>query len=332
MTRQVLNRGTIANDGTGDTLRGAALKIEQNIIEIYNKLGDGDALMPLIDFDSSGLVFKDSAGGSFSSRIGVVSPTANNQIFAPDASGQLVIDTATQTITNKTLTSPVLTTPQINDISANHQYIISPSELSGDRTVILPLLTTADIFTFNDHPAVMTNKFLTAPVIDNIRMGDGDGILDSAGNEQLLFVADSSSPVNYLRITSGRTNVAPILKAVGEASTSLSLQASGNGAVQIDSKYVLGNDTKNNDGNLNLNTAVTIITQSGTGAYGLLDGTHNGQVKYIINTKNHNAVITPNAFGGYSNITLPRYASANLLWVTSISKWVLAGHFGATLA
>ena len=53
MTRQVLNRGTIANDGTGDTLRGAALKIEQNIIEIYNKLGDGDALTPLIDFDSA---------------------------------------------------------------------------------------------------------------------------------------------------------------------------------------------------------------------------------------------------------------------------------------
>ena len=41
MTRQILNRGTIANDGTGDTLRTAALKIEQNFQELYNKLGDG---------------------------------------------------------------------------------------------------------------------------------------------------------------------------------------------------------------------------------------------------------------------------------------------------
>ena len=48
MTRQVLNRGTIANDGTGDTLRSATLKIQQNFEEIYAKLGDGNVLMPLI--------------------------------------------------------------------------------------------------------------------------------------------------------------------------------------------------------------------------------------------------------------------------------------------
>ena len=48
MTRQVLNRGTIANDGTGDTLRTASLKIEQNFQEIYNKLGDGASLMALM--------------------------------------------------------------------------------------------------------------------------------------------------------------------------------------------------------------------------------------------------------------------------------------------
>ena len=31
--------------------------------------------------------------------------------------------TGSQTLTNKTLTSPVLTTPQINDSSADHQYV-----------------------------------------------------------------------------------------------------------------------------------------------------------------------------------------------------------------
>ena len=34
-----------------------------------------------------------------------------------------------QTLTNKTLTSPVLTTPQINDTSSDHQYIFGVSEL-----------------------------------------------------------------------------------------------------------------------------------------------------------------------------------------------------------
>jgi|TARA_B110000914_G_scaffold9602_1_gene7804 hypothetical protein len=332
MTRQVLNRGTIANDGTGDTLRGAALKIEQNIIEIYNKLGDGDALTPLIDFDSSGIIFKDSAGGSFSSRIGVVAPTASNLIYVPNASGQLVMDAATQTLTNKTLTSAVLTTPQINDTSANHQYVVAVSELAADRTVTLPLLGAADEFTFNSHTQTLVNKTLTAPRIDNIRMGDGDGILDSAGNEQLLFVADSSSPVNYLRITSGRTNVAPILKAVGESTTSLSLQGSGNGAVQVDSKLVLGNDTIGSNGALNLNNPVTIIAKTSAGAYTLANGTQTGEIKYITNTQNHNAVITPANLSGYSTITLGLNDSVMLMYLATGTTWVIINNQDATLA
>tara|TARA_R110000764_G_scaffold30124_2_gene70104 strand:+ start:426 stop:1445 length:1020 start_codon:yes stop_codon:yes gene_type:complete len=330
MTRQVLNRGTIANDGTGDTLRGAALKIEQNIIEIYNKLGDGDALTPLIDFDSSGIIFKDSAGGSFSSRIGVVAPTASNLIYVPNASGQLVMDAATQTLTNKTLTSAVLTTPQINDTSANHQYVVAVSELAADRTVTLPLLGAADEFTFNSHTQTLVNKTLTAPRIDNIRMGDGDGILDSAGNEQLLFVADSSSPVNYLRITSGRTNVAPILKAVGESTTSLSLQGSGNGAVQIDSKLVLKTQSLGSAGALSVNVPVSIIVNNSGADYTLPNGTQTGEVKYITNTKNVNAVIKPTSsnIGAVSTITLTQNDSVMLMWFTN--QWAIINTYGAS--
>ena len=36
MSKQVINTGTAANDGTGDTLRGAALKINQNFTEVYD--------------------------------------------------------------------------------------------------------------------------------------------------------------------------------------------------------------------------------------------------------------------------------------------------------
>jgi hypothetical protein len=66
--------------------------------------------------------------------------------------------TGTQTLTNKTLTSPVVTTPQINDTSADHQYVFAVSELAADRTVTLPLLASADEFTFNAHAQTLTNK------------------------------------------------------------------------------------------------------------------------------------------------------------------------------
>ena len=86
MTRQVLNRGTIANDGTGDTLRTASLKIEQNFQEIYNKLGDGASLMALIDFDSSGIIFEGSVENNFETRLQVANPTADNTVTIPNYS------------------------------------------------------------------------------------------------------------------------------------------------------------------------------------------------------------------------------------------------------
>lgn len=56
--------------------------------------------------------------------------------------------------------SPVITTPQINDASADHQYVLAVSELAADRTVTLPLLSTNDEFVFKNHAQVLTNKTL----------------------------------------------------------------------------------------------------------------------------------------------------------------------------
>ena len=64
--------------------------------------------------------------------------------------------------------STIITKPQINDISSNHQYIFGVSELATDCTVTLPLLTGNDEFVFKDHAVTLTNKTLTSPVISTI--------------------------------------------------------------------------------------------------------------------------------------------------------------------
>ena len=74
------------------------------------------------------------------------------------ATGTLSTIGGTETLTGKTLTSPVLTTPQINDSAADHQYIFGVANLAADRTVSLPLLTGNDTFTFNAFAATLTNK------------------------------------------------------------------------------------------------------------------------------------------------------------------------------
>ena len=73
-------------------------------------------------------------------------------------SGTIVGTSDSQTLTNKTLTSPLMTTPQINDTSANHQYVFGVSELAADRTVTLPLSTGNDTFVFANHTQTLDNK------------------------------------------------------------------------------------------------------------------------------------------------------------------------------
>ena len=83
-----------------------------------------------------------------------------------------LIDTLTNIVDQTTgliksslaFTSPVLTTPQINDASSDHQYVFAGSELTADRTVTLPLLTGADTFVFADHTQTVTNKRITKRV------------------------------------------------------------------------------------------------------------------------------------------------------------------------
>ena len=102
-----------------------------------------------IDLDSETLTI---AGGTGLDS----SATGNAVTLAIDATVATL--TGSQTLTNKTLTSPVVTTPQINDTSADHQYVFAVSELAADRTVTLPLLASADEFTFNAHAQTLTNK------------------------------------------------------------------------------------------------------------------------------------------------------------------------------
>ena len=55
-----------------------------------------------------------------------------------------------------------MTTPQINDSSADHQYVFAVSELAADRTVTLPLLTGNDQVTMDAHASTLTNKTIVA--------------------------------------------------------------------------------------------------------------------------------------------------------------------------
>ena len=88
MTRQNIFTGTTANDGTGDTLRSAGTKINQNFSEIYEFLGtSSDGLSSQVSLDDSSVVFEGTTADGFETRLQVIDPSADNLIQLPDSSG-----------------------------------------------------------------------------------------------------------------------------------------------------------------------------------------------------------------------------------------------------
>jgi hypothetical protein len=118
MTRQNISTGTSANDGTGDTLRSAGTKINANFTELYTFLGgNADTLSSQISLGSDGIIFEGSSADDFETTLKVTNPTSSDKtITFPDATGNVILDTATQTITNKTLGEVFF---QSSEITAN---------------------------------------------------------------------------------------------------------------------------------------------------------------------------------------------------------------------
>jgi|SRR3990167_629929 len=107
-----------------------------------------------------------------------------------------LIESSTITLTNKTLTSPTINSPvlssiQVQDTSADHQYVFAVSELVADRIVTLPLLTGNDEFVFKDFTQTLTNKTLTSPVFDtNADLNGVELILDADADSSLTADTD----------------------------------------------------------------------------------------------------------------------------------------------
>lgn len=112
MARQIIAVGSAGNDGTGDTLRSGAIKMNQNFAEVYSDLASigllvndsvGGLNLEGISFDQRSVVFigADSANSTPSDTnetfLRAVEPTKDNIITLPDSTGTvaLISDIAT---------------------------------------------------------------------------------------------------------------------------------------------------------------------------------------------------------------------------------------------
>ena len=280
------------------------------------------------------MTFEGATADSHETTLIFTDPTADRQIVFPNASGNVLLDSSTNTLTNKTLTSPVLTTPQINDTSADHQYVVAVSELAADRTITLPLLTGDDEVTFNAHTQTLTNKSLTTPTINAPKISglSGGGVLqDSSGNE-VLELTKTASAVNHINITNNATNNNPKVSAKGtDTNVDIEIEGQGTGGILLNSPEILKQETVNGGSNegLSISLPYSEITKGTAGAYSIADGVV-GQVKYISVSGAGTATITPDNFGAGSTLTLQQHETGTLIF--DGTNWQILATYGGAVA
>jgi len=152
---------------------------------------------------------------NLNSAAATVSPTGSDTINGVNASITLLQYESVILQTNtagdgwdivgvrKQLASPLLTTPQIQDTSADHQYIFAVNELTADRTVTLPLLTGNDTFVFEAHTQTLTNKTLTSAVLNTSISGTAFLDEDNMASDSDVKAASQQSIKAYVDRTAG---------------------------------------------------------------------------------------------------------------------------------
>jgi len=191
MAKQSVNIGTIANDGTGSSIRAGGDIINDNFNEIYTALGDGSTL----NVDTSG-----ATGGEaliYNSGTGKFEPAAaSGYSFSVDAdsgSAQLISNGDTLNILGGTgLTSQVTGT---DEITINIDSTVAT--LTGSQ-----ILTNKTIAAASNTISGLTNSNLSgSAAISNTNLANSTvnfgGVIVSLGSSDTTPAFDLSDAINY---------------------------------------------------------------------------------------------------------------------------------------
>jgi hypothetical protein len=185
MVKQILDRGTVSNDGTGDTLRNGAQKINDNFTEIYNAIGDGTNLNPSISLSDDTSTLSNISLGDTITFLGTggISASLSGNTLTIDASGVqsgYTIKNASSILNRRTYLKFDGTYIIATDNSGNDETVIAlSSNLQSFNTKIAP---NGDVIGSSDSQ-VLTNKTI-------------DFNANTLNNFDITLVDDSSSSIN----------------------------------------------------------------------------------------------------------------------------------------
>ena len=304
MAIQTVNIGGVANDGTGDTLRSAGTKINANFTELYTLLGgNANTLSTQVTLGTDGVIFEGSTPDGNETSLKVTDPTADRTVTLPNATGTVSLIDNTETLTNKTLTTPVI------------------ASITNSGTLTVP--TGGGIIATKAGTETFTNKTLTSPIINTGKFGTS--LNDTNGNEVIKFTATSSA-VNELTIANGASTTGPTLSATGGgANLDVILAGKGTGAVSI-AKAAFAAVTMTGDGAVSATATYIIGNKGSTLVATMADGTVVGEYKIFTNKGAGPLQVTPTNFSQGAKFTLAQHDGCTCIW--DGTNWSLVGNQG----
>ena len=259
MAYQPLGLGSAANDGSGDDLRTGGDKINDNFVEIYTKLGDGSTL----------------------------------------SSDTVALLTATQTMTNKTLTAPTI------------NGVVGGTTTSQTITT----LTTEGIQNATGELEITAAN----QVVEIQGGGSNSGAItlnceQNSHGQKIIAQPHSAGVTNTLTLPAGASSTLVSLVSADTLTnkTLTSPTITGTGAI---AGVFTGNVTGNIDGIVGANTPAAVTGTAISGTSIAVTGTAGAMTLNTVTTTQRNALSAANGMVVYNSTTSKIEAYAGGAWV-----------------
>ena len=333
MAYQALGLGSVANDGTGDSLRTGGDKVNDNFVEIYTKLGDGSTL-------SADTVTLNAASQTLTNKT-LTSPTITGTgaiagVFTGNVTGNCS-GTSGSTTGNAATATALAAAVNIAGVSfdGSGAITIASTDLSDTASICLAANT-----------LTLTNKTLTAPILGgDVTTASGNLLINSA--TQIVEVkGDGSSVEGMIKLnchanSHGQT-IKPQPHSASVTNTSLLPAGASSTLVSKVSADILTNKTLadlktsvqslSGAGAIDVVTGVTEVTTTAADALTLANGTV-GQIKIIVmKVDGGDGTITPATFAGGTTIAMNDAGDSVMLTYATTIGWVLVANNGCTIA
>lgn len=177
MAKQLINVGTNPNDGTGDSLRVAGQKINNNLNELYSFFGDGSNLSSSVDYAAT-------AGSANTSYYSSFSGVAQSLETYADVTVGIITASAYAFTGTPSVYSGSAGITTLNSNLQDHHYITfdtSTSEInisnfqSGKKFVLNARNTAAGVRNLNIKTSESESGFVNVPVINSTQFNTTTG-------------------------------------------------------------------------------------------------------------------------------------------------------------